>query len=141
MLDFTGTYTDQYQLTMGQVYFMKGHSHHKAIFDYFFRKAPFKGGYAVFAGLQNVLEILSELKFNEKDLKFLKELGLNSEYIDYLKDFRFTGQVYSVREGEVVFPGEPIIRIEANIIEAQIIETLLLNIINFQTLHILSTNI
>lgn len=134
MLDFTGTYTDQYQLTMGQVYFLKGHTHHKAIFDYFFRKSPFKGGYAVFAGLQNLLEILKDLKFDEKDLKFLRELGLNSDYIDYLKDFRFRGQVYSVREGEVVFPGEPIVRIEANIIEAQIIETLLLNMLNFQTL-------
>lgn len=134
MLDITGTYTDQYQLTMGQVYFLKGHSHHTAIFDYFFRKAPFNGGYAIFAGLQNLLETLKDLRFNEKDLAFLKEIGLNAEYINYLKDFRFSGKVYSVREGEVVFPGEPIIRIEANIIEAQIIETLLLNILNFQTL-------
>lgn len=134
MLDFTGTYTDQYQLTMGQVYFMKGHTHHKAIFDYFFRKSPFKGGYAVFAGLQNLLEILKDLKFDEKDLQFLKKIGLDSNYINYLKDFRFQGKVYSVREGEVVFPGEPVVRIEANIIEAQIIETLLLNVLNFQTL-------
>ncbi|SDL20163.1 nicotinate phosphoribosyltransferase [Salinimicrobium catena] len=134
MLDFTGTYTDQYQLTMGQVYFLKGHTHHTAVFDYFFRKLPFEGGYAVFAGLENLLEILKDLRFDEKDIQFLKQLGLNKDYIEYLKDFRFTGTVYSMREGEVVFPTEPVVRIEANIIEAQIIETLLLNILNFQTL-------
>lgn len=134
MLDFTGTYTDQYQLTMGQVYFLKGHSRHTAVFDYFFRKAPFKGGYAIFAGLQNVLETLRDLKFNEEDLRFLKSLELDEKYLEYLKNFKFTGKIYSVREGEVVFPGAPIVRIEANIIEAQIIETLLLNILNFQTL-------
>ena len=134
MLDFTGSYTDQYQLTMGQVYFLKGHTQHTAVFDYFFRKVPFNGGYAVFAGLQNVLEILRDLRFSQEDLDFLKELGLNAEYLAYLKEFRFRGKVYSVREGEIVFPGEPIVRIEATIIEAQIIETLLLNILNFQTL-------
>ena len=134
MLDFTGTYTDQYQLTMGQVYFLKGHTHHPAVFDYFFRKLPFEGGYAIFAGLENLLEILKDLRFDEKDISFLKKLGLNEDYINYLKDFHFTGKVYAMREGEIVFPGEPIVRIEANIIEAQIIETLLLNILNFQTL-------
>lgn len=134
MIDFTGTYTDQYQLTMGQVFFLKGHSHHTAIFDYFFRKLPFDGGYAIFAGLEDLLEILRDLKFDDKDLSFLKELGLDAGYIDYLREFRFTGKVYSFREGDVVFPGEPVVRVEANIIEAQIIETLLLNILNFQTL-------
>ena len=134
MLEFTGTYTDQYQLTMGQVYFLHGHTHHRAVFDYFFRKLPFEGGYAVFAGLENLLEILKDLRFDEKDISFLKELGLNEDYINYLKDFRFKGTVYAMQEGEVVFPGEPVVRIEANIIEAQIIETLLLNILNFQTL-------
>lgn len=134
MLNYTGTYTDQYQLTMGQVYFLKGHTHHTAIFDYFFRKLPFEGGYAVFAGLETLLEALKNLQFEEKDISFLKELGLNSDYIEYLKGFRFTGRIHSVQEGEIVFAGEPVVRVEANIIEAQIIETLLLNILNFQTL-------
>ncbi len=134
MLNYTGTYTDQYQLTMGQVYFLKGHTQHTAIFDYFFRKLPFEGGYAVFAGLETLLEALKNLRFDEKDLIFLKELGLNGDYIKYLKDFRFSGTIYSVREGEIVFSEEPVVRVEANIIEAQIIETLLLNILNFQTL-------
>lgn len=134
MVDFTGTYTDQYQLTMGQVYFLKGHAGHQAVFDYFFRKLPFDGGYAIFAGLENLLDILENLKFSDDDIKFLKSLHLDKSYLEYLRSFKFRGRIYSVAEGEVVFPGEPIVRVEANIIEAQIIETLLLNILNFETL-------
>jgi nicotinate phosphoribosyltransferase len=134
MFDFTGTYTDQYQLAMGQVYFQKKQQGNKATFDYFFRKLPFEGGYAVFAGLETILEVLKDFRFSEKDIDFLKHQGFESDYLEYLKDFRFSGDIYSVPEGEVVFPTEPIVRIEANIIEAQIIETFLLNILNFQTL-------
>lgn len=134
MLDFTGSYTDQYQLAMGQVYFLKKNRNNHAIFDYFFRKLPFKGGFAIFAGLENLLEILENLRFDEKDLELLKNEGFDEEYLEYLKGFRFRGNIYSMREGEVVFQTEPIVRVEANIIEAQIIETLLLNILNFQTL-------
>ncbi|MGB7843046.1 MAG: nicotinate phosphoribosyltransferase [Salinimicrobium sp.] len=134
MFDITGTYTDQYQITMGQVYFQRGHAKDIAVFDYFFRKLPFGGGYAVFAGLENVLDLLRNFKFSEKDLVFLKSLNLDPDYLDYLKDFRFTGNIYSCAEGEVVFQGEPVVRVEANIIEAQLIETLLLNFLNFQTL-------
>ena len=134
MLDFTGSYTDQYQIAMGQVYFLKGQASKKATFDYFFRKLPFSGGYAVFAGLENVLEILENFKFSEADLDFLKSLNLDEKFLEYLKTFKFRGNIYSMREGELVFPSEPILRVEANIIEAQIIETFLLNILNFQTL-------
>lgn len=134
MINFSGTYTDQYQLTMGQVYFQKGETENTAVFDYFFRKLPFDGGFAVFAGLNSLLEILKDFRFSEEDLKFLKEQGLDNDYLDYLKNFRFRGTIYSVAEGEVVFAGAPVVRVEANIIEAQIIESLLLNILNFQTL-------
>ena len=134
MLDITGTYTDQYQITMGQVYFQNGHTKDTAVFDYFFRKLPFDGGYAIFAGLENLLSTLKNLKFTEEDLEFLQTLKLDPEYINYLKNFRFNGKIYSCTEGEVVFPGEPVVRVEANIVEAQIIETLLLNILNFETL-------
>ncbi|WP_424493426.1 nicotinate phosphoribosyltransferase [Salinimicrobium sp. GXAS 041] len=134
MLDFTGSYTDQYQIAMGQVFFSKRQTSKKATFDYFFRKLPFNGGYAVFAGLENILEILENFKFSEADLEFLKSLNLDEKYLEYLKDFKFRGNIYSMREGELVFPSEPILRVEANIIEAQIIETFLLNILNFQTL-------
>ena len=131
---FTGSYTDQYQLTMGQVYFLKGEKDNIATFDYFFRKLPFSGGFAVFAGLETVLEILEDFHFDEKDISFLKDQGFNPDFLAYLKDFKFSGTIISAAEGEVVFPTEPILRVEASIIEAQIIETMLLNILNFQTL-------
>jgi len=134
IFDITGTYTDQYQLTMGQAYFLNGQKENQAVFDYFFRKLPFKGGYAVFAGLEDLLEVLEHLRFDAQDLDYLKQQGFDADYLEYLKDFKFRGTVYAAREGEVVFPTSPIVRIEANIIEAQIIETLLLNILNFQTL-------
>lgn len=134
MIDFSGTYTDQYQLAMGQVYFKKGETDRVAVFDYFFRKLPFQGGFAIFAGLETLLDVLENFHFSEKDLNFLKDQNLDREYLDYLKDFRFRGKIYSIREGDLIFPGEPVVRVEANIIEAQIVETLLLNILNFQTL-------
>ncbi|UII23112.1 nicotinate phosphoribosyltransferase [Fulvivirga ligni] len=134
LTNLTATYTDLYQLTMGQVYYLKGTAHSSATFDYFFRKLPYGSGYAVFAGLQDVLEILEDIKFSEEDLEYLKDQGLNKDYVDSLKDFRFNGSIYSVNEGDVIFPNRPILRVEATMLEAQIIETLLLNILNFQSL-------
>ncbi|MCC5792181.1 MAG: nicotinate phosphoribosyltransferase [Legionellaceae bacterium] len=134
MFNFTGTYTDKYQLSMAQVYFLQGLSQHSTVFDYFFRKLPFGGGYAVFAGLDDLLQVLENLRFDRHDLDFLRQQGFHSDFLAYLKNFRFTGNLYAPGEGDVVFPTHPIISIEANIIEAQIIETVLLNIVNFQTL-------
>lgn len=133
--NFTGTYTDLYQLTMAQAYFMKGRQQgHFAVFDYFFRKLPFNGGYAVFAGLETLLEALQNLQFNRQDLEYLKVQGFDATFINYLENFRFRGNVYSSLEGDLIFPIRPVLSIEANIIEAQIVETMLLNILNFQTL-------
>jgi nicotinate phosphoribosyltransferase len=134
MINYTASYTDQYQLTMSQVYFLKGHKDTNAVFDYFFRKLPFDAGYAVFAGLDDLLNALEILRFDKKDLDFLKEQGFRPEFIRYLEKFRFKGDIYASTEGDVVFPVRPVLRVEANIIEAQIIETILLNILNFQTL-------
>ncbi|HSP11191.1 MAG TPA: nicotinate phosphoribosyltransferase [Salegentibacter sp.] len=134
MLDFTATYTDLYQLSMAQVYFKQGHKNDIAVFDYFFRKNPFKGGYAIFAGLQDVLKIIDELKFSEEDITYLKTQDFDQEFLDYLKGFKFNGNIYSVQEGDVVFPTRPVLQVEASIVEAQLIETLLLNFLNFQTL-------
>jgi nicotinate phosphoribosyltransferase len=134
MYELTGTYTDQYQLTMAQVYFHNQGTEQEVVFDYFFRKSPFEGGYTIFAGLDNVLDILSNLKFNHKDIQFLKAQGFDKKFLEYLKDFKFHGNVYSSQEGDVVFPTRPILRVEGNIIEAQIVETLILNILNFQSL-------
>ncbi|WP_133758829.1 nicotinate phosphoribosyltransferase [Gelidibacter sediminis] len=118
---------------MAQVYF-KTKPDGRAVFDYYYRSNPFDGGYAIFTGLENVLEILENLKFAESDLNFLKQHGFESAFLDYLKTFRFNGNIRSSREGDVVFPNRPILQVEANIIEAQIIETMLLNLLNFQTL-------
>lgn len=136
MKDFniTGTFTDLYQLSMGQVYFLTGRADNPAVFDYFFRKLPFSGGYVVFAGLYDVLEILEGLHFSGQDIEYLKETGFHPDFLDHLREFRFRGTVYSSTEGDVVFPVRPVLRIEATLLEAQLIETLLLNMLNFQSL-------
>ncbi len=134
MINYTGTYTDQYELTMAQVYFQKGRKSEQAVFDYFFRKLPFHGGYAVFAGLEDLLGVLENLRFDENDISYLSEIGFPDDFVNYLNDFQFKGTIFSSREGDLVFPNRPVLRVEANLIEAQLIETLLLNILNFQTL-------
>ncbi|WP_374763875.1 nicotinate phosphoribosyltransferase [Yunchengibacter salinarum] len=134
MFDFTGTYTDRYQLAMAEAYFLAGRSDDRAVFDYFFRDCPFGGGYALFAGLNDALKALETLRFETDDLAFLKEQGLNADFLRYLSGFRFTGTVRAAIEGDVVFPGRPVLTVEAPLIEAQLVETLLLNILNYQTL-------
>ena len=133
MFNFTATYTDLYQLSMAQVYFNKNENQ-QAVFDYYFRNLPYKGGYAVFAGLEILLQVIEELRFSDEDINYLKGHDFKEDFLDYLKDFRFSGSIRSMAEGEVVFPNAPILEVEANLIEAQIIETILLNILNFQTL-------
>ena len=134
MIDYTATYTDQYQLTMAQVYFLNGHKDQRAVFEYFFRKLPFGSGYAVFAGLEDLLDVLEDLWFDKADLEFLEEQGMDPAFLNYLKGFNFKGNIYASREGDLVFPTRPVLQVEGNIIEAQIVETLLLNLLNFQTL-------
>ncbi|MFO7744598.1 MAG: nicotinate phosphoribosyltransferase, partial [Psychroflexus sp.] len=134
MHNFTATYTDLYQINMAQVYFQQGKHEHKAVFDYFFRKLPFEGGYAIFAGLETLLEVLEDFRFSKEDLEFLKDQGLAPEFLDYLKTFKFKGNIFSTTEGDIVFPTRPVLQVEANMVEAQLVETILLNILNFQTL-------
>jgi len=134
MFNFTGLYTDQYQLTMAQAYYMNGQKDNITVFDYFFRKLPFSGGYVVFAGLEVLLDILENLRFVKNDIEFLKEKRFHPGFISFLEKFRFTGNIYSASEGDLVFPVRPVLQVEANIIEAQIIETILLNLLNFQSL-------
>ncbi len=133
-LQLNATYTDFYEITMGQAYFLSGDHEKPACFDYFFRKSPFNGGYVVFAGLGPLLEILENFTFSRDDLEKLKAYKLDPKYLHYLENFSFKGSIHSVREGEPVFPEEPVIRVEANVIEAQLIESLLLNYINYQSL-------
>ncbi len=127
-------YTDLYQLTMAQSYFLNGMHTRHAGFDYFFRKIPYKGGYVVFAGLQEFLQFIKDMRFRETDLDFLSENGFDNDFLEYLKDFSFKGDISAVREGDVVFPFEPVARIEGTLLETQLIETLMLNILNFQSL-------
>jgi len=136
MLDITslGLYTDFYELSMAQGYFYSEKKNSHVVFDYFFRSNPYKSGFAVFAGLYDFLESLNSFTFSESDIEYLKSLGLKKEFLNYLKDFSFKGTIYSMPEGEIVFPNEPIVRIEGDIIECQLIESLLLNILNFETL-------
>jgi nicotinate phosphoribosyltransferase len=133
-ISITGTYTDLYQLTMAEVYFLSGRHNQEAVFDYFFRKPPFNGGYAVFAGLENILEMLEDLVFTDDDITHLQAIGLQPRFLEFLKTFRFRGTIYSAKEGEVVFPGEPLLSVHGTILEAQLIETVLLNLLNFQSL-------
>jgi len=127
-------FTDFYELTMTQGYYLQGHNPH-VVFDMFFRSLPFGGGYGVFAGLESLLDRLVRFRFSPEDIEYLRNQGTFDErFLEYLKDFSFTGDVYSMKEGTPVFPGEPLIRIEGSLIEAQLIESMLLNQINFQTL-------
>ena len=133
MLDISASYTDLYQLTMAQVYF-KTKPEGTAVFDYYFRNNPFAGGYTIFAGLENILDIIENLRFHDKDVDYLKTHGFENEFLEYLRNFKFQGSIYSVPEGDIVFPNRPILQVEGSILEVQIVETVLLNILNFQTL-------
>ena len=134
MFDYTATYTDQYQITMSQVYFHKGLKDETAIFDYFFRKLPFESGYAIFAGLEDLLDAIENFRFDQKDLQLLEDEGMNQEFLDYLERFRFSGNIYAAKEGDLIFPNRPVLSVEASIIEAQLLETLILNTLNYQSL-------
>ncbi|MEZ7765654.1 nicotinate phosphoribosyltransferase [Gemella sp. 27098_8_92] len=127
-------HTDLYQINMGYAYFKDGIHERKSYFDVYFRKIPFGGGYAVFAGLEKVIEYLNSFEFTDSDIEYLAGLGYEDSYLQYLKQMKFTGSIRSVREGEIVFGNEPLIRVEAPLIQAQIIETAILNIVNYQIL-------
>lgn len=126
--------TDFYQLAMLQGYFYAAHNQ-EGVFDMFYRKPPFQSGFAVFAGLDPMIDALTHLSFSDDDIMYLKTLNqFGDDFLAYLHDFKFNGDIYAVPEGSVVFPNEPLIRVHGKMLEAQLIETLLLNIVNFQTL-------
>ncbi len=127
-------HTDLYQINMGYAYFKDGIHERKAYFDVYFRKIPFGGGYAVFAGLAKIIDYVNSFEFSESDIDFLRELGYAEDYLDYLSKMKFTGNIRCVKEGEIVFGNEPLLRIEAPLIQAQIMETAILNIVNYQIL-------
>lgn len=127
-------HTDLYQINMMQVYFNKGIHNKKAVFEAYFRKVPFENGYAVFAGLERIVRYLENLSFSDSDLSYLEELGYPEEFLDYLKNLKMELTVKSAKEGDLVFANEPLVQIEGPLAQCQLVETSILNIINYQTL-------
>ena len=126
---------DFYELTMSQGYFATGYKDRIAYFDLFFRRCPDGGGFAIAAGLEQIVQYIEDLHFSEEDIEYLRGRNLFSEeFLAYLKDFRFTGDIWAVPEGTPMFPNEPIITVRAPAIEAQLIETYLLLCVNHQSL-------
>lgn len=126
--------TDLYELTMMQGYY-KNNKNSTVVFDAFYRTNPSGSGYAIACGLEQVISYIKKLKFSYEDIEYLRGLNLfEEEFLNYLRSFHFTGDIYAVPEGSVVFPREPLIKVVAPIMEAQLIETAILNIINHQSL-------
>ncbi|WP_077611656.1 nicotinate phosphoribosyltransferase [Clostridium sp. Marseille-P2415] len=127
--------TDLYELTMMQGYFKEKDANETVIFDAFYRNNPGGNGYAICAGLEQVIEYIKDLHFDRDDVDYLRSTGLFEEdFLEYLHHFKFSGDIYAIPEGTVVFPREPLVKVIAPIMEAQLIETALLNIINHQSL-------
>jgi len=126
---------DFYELTMGNGYFEKGYKDRITYFDLFFRRCPDGGGFAIAAGLEQIVEYIKDLHFSPEDIAYLRDRKIfNEEFLQYLADFKFTGDIWAVPEGTPVFPHEPIITVKAPAIEAQLIETFMLLTINHQSL-------
>lgn len=127
--------TDLYELTMMQGYFKNVAQNETVIFDAFYRSNPMDGGYAISCGLEQVIDYIKNLHFSEEDISYLESLGIfDRDFLEYLRDFRFTGDIYALPEGTVMFPREPMIKVIAPIMQAQLIETAILNIMNHQSL-------
>lgn len=126
---------DLYELTMANGYFTQEQQGHRVAFDVFYRRNPDEGGFAIFAGLEQILQYLEGMRFEEADIEYLRGLELfKEEFLDYLSKFRFTGDVYAFPEGTVMYPNEPIITVVADLVQAQVVETELLAQVNHQSL-------
>ena len=127
-------HTDLYQINMMQVYFDQGIQDKQAVFEVYFRKEPFNNGYAVFAGLERVVRYLEQLRFSETDLDYLRDLGYPEDFLAYLENLELKLSLRSAREGDLVFANEPIMQVEGPLAQCQLVETAILNIVNYQTL-------
>ncbi len=116
--------TDFYELTMAQTYFESDKKDEQVYFDVFFRKNPFEGGYTISGGLDNIIDYIQNFKIEDKHINYLRSLNkFSEEFLEYLRNLKFTGDIYAIPDGTPVFPNEPVITVKANVIEAQIIET------------------
>ncbi|MFD3448358.1 nicotinate phosphoribosyltransferase [Microbacteriaceae bacterium 4G12] len=128
-------HTDLYQINMIETYWNDHIHNRRAVFELYFRKLPFGNGYTVFAGLEKIVDFIQQFKFTKTDIEYLRdELHYSEDFLQYLENMRFTGTIRSMKEGELAFGNEPILRVEASLGEAQLLETALLNIVNYQTL-------
>jgi len=130
----SGLYTDMYELAMAEAYFKENMQDVPTSFDYFFRKLPFGGGYIIFCGLGELLPVIETLHFNSNEIDWLYKQGFDKEFLGWLESFRFKGTIRSMQEGEVAFALEPMLTVHGRLAEVQLIETLLLNYLNFQSL-------
>ena len=127
--------TDYYEFTMSNGYFLNGMKDKIAVFDMFFRNIPDGGGFAIFAGLEQILEYIENMHFTEQDIEYFASLNLFSpDFLDYLKDFHFSGDIYAFPEGTIMYPSEPCVTVVAPLIDAQLVETALLALVNHQSL-------
>ena len=131
---FSPLYTDYYEYSMTQGYYLSGKGRDEAVFDIFYRQNPYGGGYAIAAGLRDAVEYVLNMRFTSEELVYLSSLGYKDDFLQMLEKMRFTGDITAVPEGEVVFPGEPIISVKGPLIETQLLEGLILSTVNFQTL-------
>lgn len=122
--------SDEYEFTMAQGYYLNGKEGNEAVFDVFFRKVPNDGGYAIMAGVDKIISYVENLKFRERELNYFRKHGYKEEFINYLKNFKFSGDIYAIPDGTPVFPNEPLVTVKAPLIEAQIVETAILCMIN-----------
>ncbi|CAI2570778.1 nicotinate phosphoribosyltransferase [Apilactobacillus kunkeei] len=128
-------HTDAYEINMMQTYFQAGLQNRRAVFEVYFRKMPFENGFAIFAGLEKVINYIKDINFTDDDIEFLRSQNeYTEEFLEYLRDFKFTGSIRSLVEGELVFNNEPMLQVEGNVCECQLVETSILNIVNYQTL-------
>ncbi len=131
---YSPLYTDYYEYSMTQGYYLSGKGRDEAVFDIFYRENPYGGGYAIAAGLRDAVEYVLGMRFTSEELGYLSSLGYRDDFLQVLEKTRFTGDITAVPEGEVVFPGEPIISVKGPLIETQLLEGLILSMVNFQTL-------
>ena len=126
---------DLYELTMANGYFNDGDMETRVAFDVFYRKNPDRGGFTIFAGLEQIVEYVENLHFSDEDIAYLRSLNTFTDaFLDYLKEFRFQGDIYAFPEGTIMYPNEPVLTVVAPLIDAQLVETAILTQINHQSL-------